>query len=592
MDPRTRRRTHPRTLQARVIALVGVGVFLAVGALSLLSRASLLSLEVEVRHDHERLAAALAREVSRAVGHDLRLLAGAAGAAPLHLADSLRDVRRFGKLASAAFVVDSSGEIVACEPAFECSILRQEVIVDAAARAAGSQRPFIGDPVEHGDGRLRVACAMPVRRVEGQPLDAVGLVIDPADRRLAELLQPNDIAATLRVQLLDSRGDVLGPPAELGGPAAYSTAAPVAGTSWMLELSDVGPDPTAPITAFRRRSLWLAPTLAAIAMLLGWGIARSVRQPLVDLTAAAERIAKGDLGRRIDTRRAAAGGGEVERLAIALEQMRRDLQESIGEIECANAELERRIAERTSELAALNTRLEERERLRQKLLRQVISAQEDERKRVARELHDETSQALAALGIGVDLALDGCGRDPADITRNRLLDVRRLVDRMHHELQRLIVNLRPSVLDDLGLEAAIRWYAERYLAGAGIAVRCEFNGLEQRLPPDIETATFRLVQEALSNVVRHASADLVLLQASLSDGRLTIEIEDDGVGFDQGNIVRSPDSLRGVGLLGMQERIEILGGEMTIDSAPGSGTRVLFSIPVARAGVPLEVARP
>ena len=216
----------------------------------------------------------------------------------------------------------------------------------------------------------------------------------------------------------------------------------------------------------------------------------------------------------------------------------------------------------------------------------MISAQEDERKRIARELHDETSQTLAALGIGVDLALAACDEPPAGTARRRLADVRALVKRMHGELHRMIVNLRPSVLDDLGLAAAIRWFADRQLASAGIAVRCEVNELDERLPPEVETATFRAVQEALVNVSRHASADSVLVQGTLSKGRLVIEIEDDGVGFDQAAVVRSAESLRGVGLLGMRERIEILGGTITIDSAPGSGTRVLFSVPVPAVPAP------
>jgi signal transduction histidine kinase len=567
------------SLQSRVLGLVGVGVLLAVAALGLLTRSSLLSLDKEVRHDHERLAAAIAREISRAVGHDLRLLAGAADASPDALATALHDVRRFGHLASAAFVVDHRGMIVACQPAFECSLLRRDMVLDAAREATATGRPFVGDPLEHEDGRRRLASAMPARGGLDKEPDAIGIIIDPSDLRLSELLDPSEIAATLSVILRDGGGKILARTRDGDLQGAFAVSAPVTGTRWTLELKDVGSDPTVPLTEFRRRWLWLAPTLAALAMLLGWGIARSVRQPLMYLTAAAERIARGDLARRIDTGRAAAGGDEVARLAAALERMRNDLETSIREIERSNEELERRIADRTRELAAVNVRLEERERLRQKLLRQVISAQEDERKRIARELHDETSQTLAALGMGVDLALAAGGEAADGAAHARLEEVRKLVDRMHQELHRMIMNLRPSVLDDLGLAAAIRWFAERHLESAGITVRCEFSGLDERLPPDVETATFRAVQEALVNVARHSQADLVLLQASLADGTLTIEIEDDGCGFDEAAMERSPDSLRGIGLLGMRERIEILGGTLTIESEPGSGTRVLFSIP-------------
>jgi signal transduction histidine kinase len=575
------------SLQSRVLALVGAGVFCAVGALALLSRSTLLSLEREVRHDHERLAASLARELSRAIGDDLRLVAGAAGAAPADLTQALEHTRRYGRLAVAAFAVDATGLLLACEPAFECSLLRSDMLVETARRAREDGRPHVGNAVAHPDGHQRLAAVLPVRAVDGGAATAVGTVIDPSDRRLTDLLTVADIAPSLRVRVRDGGGAPLGTPPVLTSARAVASA-PVQGTAWTLDLADLGPDPAAPITTFRRQSIWLVPTFAAIAMLLGWGIARSVRGPLVELTAAAERIARGELAAPIDTDQAASGGEEIGRLALALERMRTDLEASIRVIEGANQDLEVRIAERTRELADLNARLEERERLRQKLLSQVISAQEDERRRVARELHDETSQTLAALGIGVDVALAACGPAvPATVTA-RLRDLRALVDRMHAELHRMIVNLRPSVLDDLGLPAAIRWLVEHHVAPAGVSVRCEFSGLDERLRPDVETAIFRAVQEALNNVVRHAHAESVLLQAGVADGTLTVEIEDDGAGFDERTVVRTPGSMRGIGLLGIRERMEILGGTALVESQPGSGTRVLLTIPLDPVHTPGE----
>jgi signal transduction histidine kinase len=577
------------SLQTRVLALVGAGVFLAVSLLSLLSRSSLLRLDQEVVHDHERLAASLARELSRAVGHDLRLLSSAGGVPRADLVESLSDIRRYGRLAAAAFVVDREGAVLACEPAHECGELRQEGAGALTRDALAAQRPTIGRADAWARGRPRILVLLPFAPLEGRASAAAGLSLDPTDRRLSELLQPTDVAPTLRVRVRDADGVPFAASragAE-GEVPSYTTVVPVPGTPWLYELSDVGPDPRAPIIAFRQRSIWLAPTLAAVVMLLGWGVARSVRRPLVDLTAAAERIARGELERPLDTRRAADGGEEVARLALALERMREELQTSIARIEDAREALEVRVAERTHELADANVRLAERERLRQELLRKVITAQEDERKRVARELHDETSQTLAALGIGVDLALAACPDDPAaPIVRERLADVRGLVKRMHAELHRMIVNLRPSVLDDLGLAAAVRWCAERQITSAGIAVRCELEELEEldtRLPAEIETAIFRAVQEALVNITRHAQADTVLIQGSAAGGRLLIEIEDDGVGFDPAGIERSHDSMRGIGLLGMRERLEILGGTLEVDSTPGEGTRIVFSVPLVTA---------
>jgi signal transduction histidine kinase len=227
----------------------------------------------------------------------------------------------------------------------------------------------------------------------------------------------------------------------------------------------------------------------------------------------------------------------------------------------------------TRELTTANRRLEDRERVRRRLLHRIITAQEDERKRVARELHDELSQSVAALG----LAVDGAG----------LTSLRPLVQRISDELHRVIVDLRPSVLDDLGLASAVRWCAER-LSARAVAVRCEIGDLPAAIPPDVETAVFRAVQEALVNIERHARAETALIQMFTDAGALVVEIEDDGVGFEPSTIGRDPGSLRGVGVLGMRERIEIVGGSLRVESEPGSGTRVVMRVPLEE--VPWAIA--
>jgi signal transduction histidine kinase len=146
-------------------------------------------------------------------------------------------------------------------------------------------------------------------------------------------------------------------------------------------------------------------------------------------------------------------------------------------------------------------------------------------------------------------------------------------------VHRLILDLRPSVLDDLGLLSAIRWYAERYLQPRGISVRCEFERLEGRLPPAFETAVFRVCQEAMSNIARHAQAETVLVQARAEGGALVVEIEDDGRGFDPAEVARQTGRPH-FGLLGIRERVELLGGKLVVDSAPGRGTRLHVEVPL------------
>jgi len=228
------------------------------------------------------------------------------------------------------------------------------------------------------------------------------------------------------------------------------------------------------------------------------------------------------------------------------------------------------------QLGRVNDQLRDREAALERLYEKVVSAQEDERKRIARELHDDTSQSLAVLVMAIDSATATLksGKTP------RLEEARALAVRTIEEVHRMILDLRPSVLDDLGLQSAIRWYAERHLVSRGISVRCEFEARDRRWPAAFETAVFRVCQEAMSNIARHAEAESVLVQVAESDGMLRIEIEDDGKGFDPGSS-GSPDR-RHFGLMGIRERVEILGGTVRIDSAPGQGTRLRFEVPLPR----------
>jgi two-component system sensor histidine kinase UhpB len=140
------------------------------------------------------------------------------------------------------------------------------------------------------------------------------------------------------------------------------------------------------------------------------------------------------------------------------------------------------------------------------------------------------------------------------------------------------------VLDDLGLPSAIEWCADRTLRAKGVTVRCEFSGLEQRLPRELETALFRAAQEALNNVARHSGAETVLVQLQRRDGQLTLEIEDDGRGFDPVSMETPRANGQGLGLLGMRERVESFGGALFIDSAPGRGTQLKIQLEVPGHG--------
>ncbi len=137
------------------------------------------------------------------------------------------------------------------------------------------------------------------------------------------------------------------------------------------------------------------------------------------------------------------------------------------------------------------------------------------------------------------------------------------------------------MLDDLGLSSAIEWFARQQLEPLGVSVNVEVSGSDARLPRETELALFRVAQEAITNIARHAGAEHVLVQYSADDGRAVIEIEDDGEGFDVGTATVETNSMRGLGLAGMRERVSLAGGRIDIESTPGSGTRVLIEVPLA-----------
>jgi len=229
-----------------------------------------------------------------------------------------------------------------------------------------------------------------------------------------------------------------------------------------------------------------------------------------------------------------------------------------------------------AELQATRLReAERREALRAELYRRVVGAQEAERQRIARELHDETGQSLTALGMGLRAAERSLTTDP-DKAGQRLRELEGLVDRSLNELQRLLADLRPSHLDDLGLPAALRWYAGEVQSRTPLKIMVEVFGEPRALPAAVNTALFRIAQEALTNVVRHAEAATVRVRLRFGEESIDLQVEDDGRGFDARPI---PDGMPAWGLVGIQERATLLGGTARIRSRPGEGTRVEVAIP-------------
>lgn len=218
-----------------------------------------------------------------------------------------------------------------------------------------------------------------------------------------------------------------------------------------------------------------------------------------------------------------------------------------------------------------------KEALRGEYLRQVVSAQEAERQRIARELHDETGQALTALGLGLR-GVSSSVRNDTEKAASNLRQLEGLAVQSLDELRRLISDLRPSHLDDLGLAAAIRWYTGEIQQRSGITIDLDIPPDEEcNLPSIISTTLFRIAQEALTNIVKHAKADSAWVRLSRDEETVWLEIEDNGVGFHA--VDQFSQGHSAWGLLGMEERASLLGGKCTFYSKPGDGTLISVTVP-------------
>lgn len=297
---------------------------------------------------------------------------------------------------------------------------------------------------------------------------------------------------------------------------------------------------------------------AAIAVMLVVGFASSVLinaavlslalQPLHALEKTVDRVAAGDVGAR--AQHVLFRDPDIERLADTLNSM-------------------------------LDVLHEHRQQL-QKMSEQVLAAQEDERKRIARELHDETAQALTTLLIRLKILEKA--RSDAEV-RGQIDELRVLTAETLEAVRKLAVELRPATLDDLGLLAALEAYTESYRSRMPVRVTFQANGFEdrdRRLPPQIELVLYRVVQEALTNVAKHANAHAIRVELSRRPHEVLASVSDDGDGFSVEEMMRSRE--RGLGLFGMQERLSLVRGQLIIDSAPGRGTRVNARVPLHVAG--------
>jgi two-component system sensor histidine kinase UhpB len=280
----------------------------------------------------------------------------------------------------------------------------------------------------------------------------------------------------------------------------------------------------------------------AVSLAANYLVLRAVLRPLDHLQRAVNDVQAGASGVRVE--RAGLTDERFDHLADTFDQM---------------IETQERDADRLRHLAG-----------------QILRAQEEERRRIARELHDEAAQSMTSLLVRLRLLEQA--RTP-DVAQQRVQELRELTTRALDDVRRIAVELRPSVLDDLGLVDALHAHIDGLNRTGAVRTTCTADGLDgARLPAEVELALYRVAQEALTNVRRHAGATQAKVRLTRAGGAVELLVEDDGAGFDPSR----PRAETGLGLAGMRERMALIGGSLAVRSAPGQGTKIIATANVQR----------
>ncbi|HEY6802745.1 MAG TPA: PAS domain S-box protein [Pyrinomonadaceae bacterium] len=273
-------------------------------------------------------------------------------------------------------------------------------------------------------------------------------------------------------------------------------------------------------------------------------------------------------------------------LAIERHEAEEALRISETKLQRSHQHLERRVRERTTALSEMNAVLQEqileRRRIegeRIELLRRIVFAQEDERHRIAREMHDQLGQQLTVLKLKLDAIQEDCGADQK--LRERVEALQMIATQLDKDVDQMVREMRPTALDDLGLQTALSGYVKNWSKNFGVSVQLHISGLEEdRLTSEVETALYRAAQECLNNVAKHAQANNVAIVLERHAGQVSLFVEDDGLGFEWQ--LPFPANDKGLGLIGMRERAALVGGTLEIESQPGDGTTVVVRIPISQ----------
>ena len=529
--------------------------------------------------------------------------------------EAIKTAYRYSLFTDGIFLLDRGGNILINYPERIRDTALNILSIEPVGRIIVSGKPIVSDVYTAEPTQKKVLYVLvPLKDKNGAMVGVVGGQIDPTNPTFIQKLGLIDIGKNEFIDLVDSKGVVITSSnrsraftqcnrdnffsivisareervtrchiCHENGPGLQQhdrhdsilAFVPLETAPWGISVQEPKDDVFAPAVKLQKTFLSLGAVFIATFLLLTIGINRSIVDPLKGLIRAADHIARGDLAKPLSVH----GRDEIGVLSRSFETMRTRLAESRENLRRYNLELESRVRERTQQIHLSQKRSAY-------LLKKIISSQEEERKRIGRHLHDATLQDLSAVIMQIDM----CRLRPEEISPSKIDKIREIVMSSWDGVISIIQNLRPSLLDDLGLTAAIKSLLDKHLGGKEIDYFVNTSGVkEKRFRPEVEITLFRIIQEAIINIARHANAKNVFLLFTVTQESLTVEIEDDGEGFDMSAIFvhsafDAPDR-RGLGLLGMRERAQLLGGKLDICSRPGVGTTLDLHIPLASVEV-------
>ncbi len=616
------RKRYSRTMQRRIVFLIIINLVIILVSLGIISHLSISSSINKSLENRLALANIMGQYIDHILESNLKRLYDISLSGRIDFRDgdwgpekkALKTAFEYSIFTDRIFLMDTFGNVVIAYPHREEERVNL-LSIPYVRRTLSEVKPVISDVYTVAPtGKKVIFALVPLKNKNGEIVGVAGGEIDPTNYLLAHAIKSVHMEPDTYIELMDSQGVIIAS----NDPRRILTCAqqnrflnvlitgkkgsvinchrckenyygnkverdmlafsPLSVAPWGISVRDPREKVFAPSINLRKGFLALSAVAIFTGLLLAVGFSKGIVRPIQSLIGATQKIAGGNLTDPIEV----STKDEIGTLGRSFDEMRVRLAESLDSIQRYSIELEKRVADRTRELSQSKEKLAV-------LLREIITAEEAERKRVARELHDDTSQSLNAALIYIDSIISQV--DDHDPVRNQLLQIREQCMAMLKGLHRLINDLRPPILDDLGLEAAVNWMMEKHLGERGIHYYidtkgdCEdwkvrFQGVLDY--GKIELVLFRVIQEAVINVSKHADAENVYVSLTFGGSRIEVEIEDDGKGFDLEEVLDAArrGTYLGLGILGMEERIALLDGTFSVWSEPGKGTRIHVSVPI------------